>query len=92
MDEPARGVAADLAGVEGDGLDQPLDGPRQVDVVEDHRGPLAAEFQLDRHEVPPAGRGDQASHLGRAGERHAFQAGMRGQGRAGDVSPGRARR
>ena len=85
MDQPAGGVAADLARVEGDGPDEPLDGPREVDVVEDDGGPLAAEFQLDRHEVPTAGRGDQPAHVGRAGEREALQAGMGGQRGPGNL-------
>ena len=82
LDDPARGVAADLAGVEGDRPHQFLG--RLVDgaVGEDHRRALAAQLQFHRHEVPAAGLGDHAAHLRRTGERHVLQPRVRRQGRA----------
>ena len=66
--EPARGVAADLAGVERDGLREFLDRVVQIHIVEHDGGTFAAQLELDRHEIPTACFRDQATDLGRAGE------------------------
>ena len=54
MNEPTRGVAANLAGVECDRRDQFFSGIGNVDVIKHDGGALTAQFQLDRHEVATA--------------------------------------
>ena len=55
---------------------------RQVRVVEDDRGGLAAELQVRGLELRAADGGDPPALLGRAGERHGVHAGVAGE-RAG---------
>ena len=80
LDEPSGGGAADLARVEGNGFGKSLGGGLDIDIVEDHTGALAPEFQLDRNEIAPAGFGYHAAYFGGAGKRHALDVGMPGKG------------
>ena len=51
VDEPAGGVAADLAGVERDCADELCGRVVHIDVFEDDGRAFAAEFQLHRREI-----------------------------------------
>ncbi len=76
VNEPARGRAADLTGVERERGGQRAGGVVHIDVIEQHGRAFAAEFEFHRHEIPAARFADQLADLGRAGERHALEAGM----------------
>ena len=83
MDEPAGGVAADLARVERDCTDELGGGVLNVDIFEDDGGAFATEFEFRRNQILSASFGDEAPDFGRAGEAHAAQAGVAGEGGAG---------
>ena len=82
MHEPARGVAADLAGVERDRADQFGGRVADVDIIEHHGRAFAAQFQFHGREIPSARFGNQSAHFGRAGEAHPPQARMARHGGA----------
>ena len=69
LGEQPRPGAADLALVEVDAVDDPLDGLVERRVVEDDVRGLAAELQRQRLVGPGDALGDLPADLGRAGER-----------------------
>ncbi len=70
---------AGLAGVQETGVDRALDGGRQVGIVQDHRGGLAAQFQRDPLDGLRGQLGHALAGAGRAGERHHVDLAMAGQ-------------
>ena len=62
--EPARGIAADLARVEGDCVNEFLGGLGDVHIVKHHSCTLAAQFELDGDEVASAVFSNEAAYLG----------------------------
>ena len=64
MHKPAGGIAAYLTGVEGDGAHQLVGDSVDIDIVEDHRRALAAQFQLHGHQIAAARFRDQLAHFG----------------------------
>ena len=82
LNEPTRGVAANLAGVKGDRLRQLVGGLGNLHVIKNHRGTFPAQLELHGDEVTPAVGRHQSAHLRAARKAHAIEIRIFRKGRA----------